>query len=127
MYELSGLVNDWPAGAWPRADVGGVPVKPSYRRDPLAVLVRLQWEDGRALWVPAHASRWNRRFVLVTVTPVEGDRRTESLLWLHHSDVVRELPAAPSTAPRPPDSRSLREQRAGHQRYPHGIPASYYR
>src|SRR5690606_40574317 len=86
MYELGGLVNVWPAGA-----VGGVPVAPSYRHDPVAVLARLQWDDGRALWVPAHASRWNRAFVLVTVTPVEGDRRSETTLWLHHTDVVREL------------------------------------
>lgn len=121
MYELAGLVNDWPAGDWPSSD-GGVPIKPSYRHDPLAVLVRLTWDDGRSLWVPAHASRWNAAFVLVTVTPVEGDRRTESLLWLHYTDVARSLPAEPSTAPRPPNSPSLRMQREQHKRYPHGIP-----
>lgn len=122
MYELTGLVNDWTPGDWPPS-AGGVPIRPSYRRDPLAVLVRLTWDDGRAVWVPAHASRWNATFVLVTVTPIEGDRRTETLLWLHHTDVVRSLPAEPSTAPRPPDSLSLRIQREQHQRYPHGIPS----
>ncbi|MFI9487371.1 hypothetical protein ACIG47_13355 [Promicromonospora sp. NPDC052451] len=126
MYELAGLVNEWPAGSWPR-ESGGVPVGPSYSRDSLGVLVRLQWAEGRALWVPGHASRWNRSFVLVTVTPVEGDRRTETLLWLHRTDVVRALPAEPSTAPRPPDSRSLRDQRESHQRYPHGIPSLHAR
>lgn len=121
MFELIGLVNEWPAGGWPSSE-GGVPVNPSYRRDSLAVLARLAWDDGHALWVPAHASRWNKAFVLVTVTPDEGDRRTETMLWLHRSDVVRSLPAEPSKAPRPPDSPSLRIQREQHQRYPHGIP-----
>jgi hypothetical protein len=59
--------------------------------------------------------------VLVYVTPDEGDRRTETGLWVHHTDVVRALPASPSTAPRPPDSRSLRDMRENHERYPHGI------
>jgi hypothetical protein len=122
MYEFSGLVTDWPAGDWSRPGTGeGVPVRPSYKRDPLAVLARLTWDDERALWVPAHASRWTKRFVLVTVTPIEGDRRSETMLWLHHTDVVRTLPAEPSTAPRPPETRSLRDQRGMHQRYPHGI------
>lgn len=93
MYEVSDLVNEWPA-----SDVGGVPVKPSYRRDPLAVLVRLSWADGRALWVPGHANRWNRSHVLVTVTPDETDRRTETMLWVHRTDVTRALPAEPSTS-----------------------------
>ncbi|WP_454857559.1 hypothetical protein [Promicromonospora soli] len=116
MFELCGLVNEWPAG-----DVGGVPVKPSYSSDPVAVLVRLSWANGRALWVPGHASRWNKRFVLVTVTPDESDRRTETMLWVHHVDVVRALPAQPSSAPRPPDSPNLRIQLEQHTRYPRGI------
>ena len=61
--------------------------------------------------------------MLAEVTPVEGDLRTETGLWLPAGpdcDVVRALPAEPSTAPRPPDSRSLRNQREMHQRYPHG-------
>lgn len=115
MYEVSDLVNEWPA-----SDVGGVPVKPSYRRDPLAVLVRLSWADGHALWVPGHANRWNRSHVLVTVTPDETDRRTETMLWVHRTDVTRALPAEPSTS-RPPDSRGLRDQLEQRARYPRGI------
>ena len=62
MFGLSGLVNVWPAGDWMHS-AGGVPVKPSYSRDSVAVLVRLQWEDGHSLWVPGHANRWNKGFV----------------------------------------------------------------
>lgn len=98
-----------------------MPVKPSYAWDAPAVLVRLTWQDGTALWVPGHANRWNSQFVLVMVTPDEGDRRTETGLWVHRTDVTRSLPATPSTAPRPPDSRSLRDQREDRDRYPHGI------
>jgi hypothetical protein len=115
MYELTGLVNEWPA-----SDVGGVPVNPSYSWDPLAVLVRLTWEDGRALWVPGHANRWNREYVLVGVTPDEGNRGNEPYLWVHRTDVTRALQASPSTA-RPPASRSVRELRESHERYPYGI------
>ena len=115
---MRGLVNEWPG---PAPGSGGVPVKPSYAWDAPAVLVRLTWQDGTTLWVPGHANRWNSSFVLVMVTPDEGDRRTESGLWVHHSDVTRALPAEPSTAPRPPESRSLRDQREHHERYPHGI------
>ena len=95
-YDVRGLTNVWEASR-----VGHVPVTPSYERDPLAVLARLCWPDRR-LWVPAHANRWNTRFVLVTVTPDPADRRTERLLWLHHTDVVWELPARRSPAPTPP-------------------------
>ena len=125
MYELAGLVNEWPS-----SDVGGVPVKPSYSWDPVAVLARLQWEDGHALWVPAHANRWNKSFVLAYVTPDEDDRSSETGLWLPAGpggDVVRTLPAEPSTAPRPPDSRGLREQRESHRRYPLGTRSLHAR
>ncbi|MFI8528488.1 hypothetical protein ACIGB8_28800 [Promicromonospora sukumoe] len=96
LYDLAGVTNRWEASR-----VGHVPTRPSYTFDPPAVLVRLCWGSS-ARWVPAHANRWNTLFVLVTVTPDPGDRRTEELLWVHHTDVVWELPATPSTAPKPP-------------------------
>lgn len=97
VYDLTGLINNWPAAA-----VGGVPVKPSYSWDPVAVLARLCWPD-RSMWVPGHANRWNQNFVLVYVTPNENDRRTEEGLWLHWTDVARAVPAEPSRGPLPPD------------------------
>lgn len=97
LYDLVGLTNRWEASR-----VGYVPSRPSYTFDPPAVLVRLTWGERRSIWVPAHANRWNTLFVLVTVTPDPGDRRTEELLWVHHTDVVWELPADPSTSPKPP-------------------------
>ncbi|GAA2234088.1 hypothetical protein GCM10010413_36580 [Promicromonospora sukumoe] len=97
VYDLTGLINNWPAAA-----VGGVPVKPSYSWDPVAVLARLCWTD-HAIWVPGHANRWNNHFVLVYVTPDENDRRTETGLWLHWTDVARVVPAEPSRGPMPPD------------------------
>lgn len=118
MYELAGLVNEWTS---PPPGSGGVPVKPSYSWDPPAVLVRLMWQNGTALWVPGHANRWNASYVLAHVTPDEGDRRTESGLWVHHTDVTRALPADPSTAPREPESRSVRNLREHRKRYPRGI------
>lgn len=72
-------------------------MNPSHNSDPTATLVRLSWSD-RSLWVPGRATRWNSEFVLAYVTPDETDRRSERMLWLHRSDVVRELPAKPSTA-----------------------------
>jgi hypothetical protein len=99
VYSLAGLINDWPAAA-----VGHIPVSPSYKWDPVAVLVRLTWmPPRRSLWVPGHANRWNTKFVLVHVTPDENDRRSEEGLWLHWTDVVTVLPTEPSTAPLPPD------------------------
>jgi hypothetical protein len=124
MYELRALVNVWTS---PAPGSGGVPVKPSYSWDPPAVLVRLMWQDGTALWVPGHANRWNPSFVLVYVTPDEGDRSSESGLWVHKSDVTRALPAAPSTAPREPESRSVRDERELHERYPYGITSLHAR
>jgi hypothetical protein len=102
VYDLTGLINDWPAAA-----VGGVPVKPSYTWDAVAVLARLCWPD-HAIWVPGHANRWNQHFVLVLVTPDENDRRSETGLWLHWTDVARAVPAEPSRAPKPPDVPSSR-------------------
>ena len=110
VYDLTGLINDWPAAA-----VGGVPVKPSYSWDPVAVLARLCWSD-RAIWVPGHANRWNNQFVLVYVTPDENDRRTETGLWLHWTDVARVVPAEPSRGPKPPDVPSSRAREEA--RYP---------
>ena len=99
VYDIAGLINDWPADA-----VGHVPVGPSFTWDPVAVLVRLTWmPPRRSLWVPGHANRWNSLFVLVHVTPDENDRRSAMGLWLHWTDVVRVRAAEPSSAPRPPD------------------------
>lgn len=92
VYEIDGLLNRWPASR-----VGHVPVRPSHKRDPIASLVRLTWE-GRSLWVPGAATRWNTEFVLVYVWPDETDRRSETMLWLHRGDVARALPARPSSA-----------------------------
>lgn len=100
MYELDGLTNRWQA-----SQVGHVPVRPSHKRDPLPVLVRLTWNKGRrtwSRWVPAQATRWNTEFVLVYVWPDETDRRSETMLWLHRSDVVRALPGEPSASVAPP-------------------------
>lgn len=127
MYELRGLVNTWSS---PAPGSGGVPVTPSYSWDPPAVLVRLQWDDGHALWVPAHANRWNKSFALAYVTPDENDRSSETGLWLPAGpggDVVRALPAEPSTAPREPDSRSRRNLREIYDRYPYGITSLHAR
>lgn len=96
-FELRGLTNRWEA-----SKVGHVPVTPSYKSAPMPCLARLCWGERRASWVPATANRWNRHFVLVTVTPDPADRRSEELLWLHHTDVAWVVPAEPSTAPPPP-------------------------
>ena len=90
VYEIDEVLNRWPA-----SQVGGVPVRPSHKRDPLYVLVRLTWAD-RSLWVPGAATRWNREFVLVYVWPDEADRRSETMLWVPADDVVRAVPTTPS-------------------------------
>lgn len=96
MYDLEGLTNQWQA-----SQVGHVPVTPSAKGNPIPVLARLVWPD-RALWVPAAATRWNSRFVLVYVWPDETNRsRSERLLWLHHTDISRALPAAAAATARP--------------------------
>jgi hypothetical protein len=68
--------------------LNAVAIPPTWHtpREPIAVIVRVEWETDGAIWLPGRATRWTREVVYVEF---DDTRKRTTGVWVEAADVRR--------------------------------------